>query len=39
MEVEVELWAEDRAGEGSHLATAGRFVLVAVDSVGSPRSL
>ena len=39
MEVEVELWAEDRAGEGSHLATVGRFTLVAVDGTGSPRPL
>jgi acyl-CoA hydrolase len=39
MEVAVELWAEDRAGEGSQLATSGRFTLVAVDSAGSPRPL
>lgn len=39
LEVEVELYAEDRAGEGSHLATSGRFTLVAVDPSGAPRSL
>ena len=39
VEVEVELHAEDRAGEGSHLATSGRFTLVAVDAEGKPRSL
>jgi acyl-CoA hydrolase len=39
MGVEVELWAEDRAGAGAHLATSGHFVCVAVDPAGAPRSL
>ena len=39
MEVAVELYAEDRAGQGSHLATSGRFICVAVDPTGKPRSL
>jgi acyl-CoA hydrolase len=39
MEIEVELWAEERAGTGSQLATSGRFVCVAVDASGRPRRL
>jgi acyl-CoA hydrolase len=39
MEIEVELWAEERTGADSQLATSGRFVCVAVDPSGHPRSL